>query len=316
MEKTLSMKVLITGATGFFGKHVTKALQPHFQLFCVGRRDFDLLDPARADAMFLEIQPNIVVHLAAKVGGILANKSYPAEFFYKNMLITANIWELSKKYAIDKLIYVMPGCAYPKNAKSPIKESSLWDGYPDEFPAPGALAKKMGVAAAYAYRQQYGLKSSIIIPANMYGEFDNFNEYDSHVIPALISKMHKAKKNNVKKLTLWGSGNAVRDFVYAEDVAKCIPHFISNSIEFECENSSLKSVCNISSGTGYSIRELANLIGDIVGFSGEIAWDLSKPEGPSNKVFDNSNMKKLKLDCTTCLQDGIRRTYEWYCKNY
>lgn len=266
--------------------------------------------------MFLEIQPNIVIHLAAKVGGILANKSYPAEFFYQNMLITANIWELSKKYAIEKLIYVMPGCAYPRNAKSPIKESSLWDGYPDEFPAPGALAKKMGVAASYAYKQQYGLRSSIIIPANMYGEFDNFNEYDSHVIPALISKMQKAKMSKVRKLTLWGSGNAIRDFVYAEDVAKCFPYFISNSIEFECQNPSLRNVCNISSGIGCSIKELANLIGETVGFSGEIAWDVSKPEGPSDKTFDNTNMKNLNLQCPTSLKDGIKQTYDWYCKNY
>jgi len=308
------MKVLLTGATGFFGKHVQKALS-NYELFAVGSKDYDLLEMQQAEAMFRDIQPQIVVHLAAKVGGILANKSYPAEFWFKNMLMTTHIWELSKKYSIDKMIYIMPGCAYPKTAPSPIKETSLWDGYPDEFPAPGALAKKMGLVASYAYKKQYGLHSCVLIPANMFGEFDCFDEYNSHVIPALILKMHKAKKTNTKEITLWGSGKAIRDFIYAEDVAKCIPTFIENTMYF-AGPSYLTNVCNISTGVGVSIRELAETIAQVVEYKGNILWDTSKPEGPLNKIFDNERMKLIDLECNTPLIEGIRKTYQWYINQY
>lgn len=303
--------VLLTGATGFFGHHVKEVLKDRYKLFAVGSKDYDLLDMHQAESMFRNIQPNIVVHLAAKVGGILANKSYPAEFWYKNMMMTTQIWELSKKYAVEKMVYIMPGCAYPKTAPSPISEDSLWDGYPDEFPAPGALAKKMGLVASYAYKKQYGLDSCVVIPANMYGEHDSFDEYNSHVIPALIAKMHKAKKTNAKEIVLWGTGKAIRDFIYVGDVAACIPYFVENNINFSsCLY--LNNVCNVSTGKGCSIKELADTIAEAVEFKGEIVWDSTKPEGPLNKVFSNTRMESLGLKCETPLKEGIARTYKWY----
>lgn len=304
------MKCLLTGATGFFGKHVKQALS-NYELFAVGSKDYDLLDIRQVETMFRDIQPQVVVHLAAKVGGILSNKSYPAEFWYKNMLLTAHIWEMSKKYSIDKMVYIMPGCSYPKTAPSPTPETALWDGYPDEFPAPGALAKKMGLVASYAYKKQYGLNSCVLIPANMFGEFDHFDEYNSHVVPALIAKMHKAKKAGTKEITLWGSGRAIRDFVYAEDVAKCIPYFIDNVFSFS-GLPYLENVVNLSTGTGCSIKQLAETISEVVEYKGQILWDESKPEGPLSKIFDNQRMKSLGLKCETPLIEGIKKTYQWY----
>lgn len=306
------MKVLLTGATGFFGYHVSKVLSEKYEVIGVGSKNYDLLDLSQAEKMFRDIQPQVVVHLAAKVGGILSNKSYPAEFWFKNMLLTAHIWELSKKYSIDKMVYIMPGCAYPKNAGSPIKEEYLWDGYPDEYPAPGALAKKMGLAASYAYKQQYGLNSCVVIPANMFGEKDDFDAYSSHVVPALISKMHKAKKEGTKEIVLWGSGKAIRDFVYAGDIAQCLPYFIDNNIDFSDSKPHLRNVCNLSTGRGCSIKELAEIVQEVVDYSGNIVWDTSKPEGPLNKIFDNSRMKSLGLSVHTSLKEGIIRTYKWF----
>lgn len=311
------MKVLLTGATGFFGYHVSQVLlEKGYDVVCVGSRNYDLLDLYQAEKMFQDTLPQVVVHLAAKVGGILSNKSYPADFWYTNMLITAHIWELSKKYAIEKLVYIMPGCAYPKTAESPIKEEYLWNGYPDEYPAPGALAKKMGLAASYAYKQQYGMNSCVIIPANMYGENDNFDEYSSHVVPALISKMHKAKKLGISKISLWGSGQAIRDFIYAKDVALCLPFFIENDVLFETTEPSLRSVCNISTGNGYSIKDLAEVVKNVVEYKGNIVWDVSKPEGPINKIFDNSRMKSVGLSSHTSLKEGIIRTYQWFVEKH
>lgn len=304
------MKCLLTGATGFFGHHVKQALSK-YEVIAVGSKDYNLMDLQQTEAMFRDIQPQIVIHLAAKVGGILSNKSYPADFWYTNMLLTAHVWEMSKKYAIDKMIYIMPGCSYPKTAPSPIPETSLWDGYPDEFPAPGALAKKMGLVAAYAYKKQYGLKSCTLIPANMFGEKDCFDEYNSHVVPALIAKMHKAKKSGLKEITLWGSGRAVRDFVYAADVAKCIPYFIDNDVFF-IGQPQLENVVNLSSGTGSSIKQLAEAIAKAVGYEGKILWDETKPEGPLSKIFDNKRMQSLGLKCETSLEEGIKKTYQWY----
>lgn len=297
-------KLLLTGATGFLGSHFYSILKDNYELFPVGSKDYDLLDLSQAESMFRNIQPNIVVHLAARVGGILANRSYPSDFFYSNMLMTAHMWELSKKYSVDKMIYIMPGCSYPKNAPSPMKEEDIWEGYPDEHPAPGALAKKMGLVASYAYKKQYGLNSCVLIPANAYGEKDHFDEYNSHVIPALILKMHKAKKANAKSIELWGSGRAIRDFIYAEDVAKCIPYFI--------ENDTHENVYNISTGIGCSIKQLSEMIAEVVGYEGQILWDSTKLEGPLDKVFSNERMKSLGLSCNTSLKTGLERTYQWY----
>jgi GDP-L-fucose synthase len=307
------MKILIAGGTGFLAQNIIPYLKGH-ELFAFGSKNYNLLDSDECNKMFSDTHPDIVIHLAAKSGGILANKQYAADYWYHNMLITGNIWEYSKRYNIKKLLVVMPGCTYPQDAPVPVREESLWDGFPDLHPAPGALAKKMSVAASYAYKQQYGLNSTIIVPANAYGYFDVFDEINSHVIPALILKVHKAKQENLKEITFWGSGKAIRDFIFAEDIAKCIPYFIENDINFPSSNKCLENICNISTGIGTSIKELAETIVNIVGYTGEVRWDLTKPDGPANKTFCNDRMKSLGLSCETSIEDGIRRTYEWFQK--
>jgi GDP-L-fucose synthase len=307
-------RVLLCGGTGFLGKNIVPVLTD-YEVFAVGTKNYDLLHLDDCDRMFQDIKPEIVVHLAAKSGGILANKKYAADFWYHNMLICGNVWEFSKLHKVKKLLVVMPGCAYPSDAPVPVKEESMWDGFPDLHPAPGALAKKMSVAASYAYRQQYGLNSQIIIPANAYGEFDLFDEFNSHVIPALILKVHKAKRDGLKEITFWGSGKAIRDFIYAQDVANCIPYFIENDIKFSSTNPCLENICNISTGVGTSIKELAETIVEVLGYEGKVNWDLTKPDGPANKTFSNERMKSLGLKCETSLRDGIQRTYEWFLKS-
>src|SRR5579859_1647274 len=308
------MKCLIVGGTGFVGKAISRKLKDEYSLFSVGSKDYDLLNLANAEKMFQEIMPEIVIHAAGKTGGILANKSYPAEFWYQNMLLTAHIWELSKKYSVSKLIFIMPGCSFPKECPQPMRENSLFSGFPDIHPSPGALARATGVLASYAYRQEYGLKSYVLIPANLFGPHDRFEEYHSHVIPALILKMYQAKKTNTKDITLWGTGEAFRDFLFIEDMASLIPFFIKNDINFEGEPW-LENVCNISTGQGTSIKQLAEITAKVIGFDGKINWDSSKPSGPLKKVFDNSRMKSLGLSCDTTLEDGITKTYKWFIEN-
>lgn len=308
----MAKKILITGGTGFLAKNIIPVLEKDYQVFAFGSKDYNLLDANQCDKMFKDVKPDYVLHLAAKSGGILANKKYAADYWYSNMLITGNIWEYSKIYNPKKLVVVMPGCTYPSNARPPVVEEMMWEGYPDIHPAPGALAKKMALAASYAYKQQYGLNSTIIIPANAYGEHDLFDEMNSHVIPALILKVHKAKQEGLSQITFWGSGNAIRDFIYAADVAKCVPYFIENDIKFQSENPSLENVCNISTGIGTSIRELAESIVETIGYTGEVNWDLSKPDGPANKTFSNYRLASLGLKCETPIKEGIKRTYEWF----
>jgi GDP-L-fucose synthase len=309
----MAKRVLVTGGTGFLAKNIVPVLKD-YEVFAFSSKDYNLLYANECDHMFWETKPDVVVHLAAKSGGIMANKKYAADFWYQNMAICGNVWEFSRQHNVKKLLVVMPGCAYPSDAPVPVSEESMWDGFPDLHPAPGALAKKMSIAASYAYRQQYGLNSQIIIPANAYGEFDLFDEFNSHVIPALILKVHKAKQEALGKITFWGSGKAIRDFIFAQDVANCIPYFIENDIKFPSANPCLENICNISTGVGTSIKELAETILDVLGYEGQVEWDLTKPDGPANKTFSNERMTSLGLKCETTLREGIKRTYEWFLK--
>lgn len=308
-------RILMTGGTGFLGKNIVPVLEENYEVFAFGSKDYNLLDANQCDKMFQDTRPDYVLHLAAKSGGILSNKALAADFWYHNMLITGNVWEYSKRYLPKRLVVVIPGCAYPAKAPAPVSEEMMWDGFPDLHPAPGALAKKMSITASYAYRQQYGLESSIVIPANAYGKHDLYDEIHSHVIPALILKVHKAKQENLKEVTFWGSGKAIRDFIYAEDIAKCIPFFIENNLHFPTSSpfsDCLENVCNISTGTGTSIKELGETIVKTIGYTGAVNWDLTKPDGPANKTFYNGRMKSLGLTCNTTLEEGIKRTYEWF----
>ena len=300
----MSEKILVTGATGFFGHHVMDELANH-NVIGVGKSDYNLLSTSECRRMFKDISPNVVIHLAAVTGGILKNKEYPADMWYKNTMINSSVFQNAIDFKVRKLIYVLAGCAYPK-MRGTMREEDIWNGYPDEHPAPFSLSRKMGLVACTAYRKQYGLNSSVVIPGNMYGEHDCFDIQDCHVIPALMRKIHKSKKDGTP-VEVWGSGSAIRDFVYVKDVAACLPFFIEN----DCSGP-----VNLSSGKDTSIKELVDKMSKIIGESIEILWNTSMPEGPDRKVFDVSKMKSLGLLCSTPLSEGLNSTYKWFSNKF
>jgi len=304
-------RILVTGATGFLGAHFVAALnrQGYKKIIPLSKKDYDLMEQEQVRKMFKEKKPEIVVHLAGYVGGILVNKSYPADFYYKNLSMESTIIHEASKNKIEKLMLCICGCAYPEKAKSPIKEESLWEGFPSNEPAPYGIAKRGSVMQSLAYRKQYGLKTIILVPGNMYGPYDNYNLEAAHVIPALIRKFHEATIKNKKEVVVWGSGKPTRDFVYVEDVAGCLVHALENYDD--------EGIINISTGTENSIKDLIEIIAKITKYKGKIVWDKSKPDGPLKKIFDVERMRKtLGYECTTSLEQGLKKTAEWFEHNY
>lgn len=307
----MGTRIVLTGASGFLGSHTLPVLEKRYgkeNVSGISSKDYDLTDPAQVRKMFDDLSPEVLVHLAAYVGGIGANASLPADFFHINNMLTGLAFEHASRRGIRKLVYPIGGCCYPHTAPSPISESEMWNGYPQAESAGYAMAKKVGVVASESYRQQHGLNSVIIVPGNMYGEHDNYSLSDSHVIPATIRKVYEAKRDGRDHVTMWGTGVAQRDFVYAGDVAETIPFFIDSYESAE--------YMNISTGTATSIRELAETVKEIVGYGGEIRWDSSKPDGQLVKIFDTERMAKAGIRCATTLREGLRRTIEWFSANY
>lgn len=299
-------RILVTGASGFLGRHVVTALREatSAEVVQVRRVDYNLLDPAAASRMLAEIQPDAVIHLAAKVGGIIANKEYPADFFFENNIINTWMFEACRRANIRKLVTFMGGCSYPADARSPIGEDQMWNGYPQPESAPYSVAKKLLIIQSDAYRRQYGLHSMVLIPGNLYGEHDNFNWEFAHVVPAMIRRFVEARDAGTDSVTCYGSGRPTRDFVYAADVARTVPWFL--------EQYDQSDPVNISSGTRTSIRELAETVKALTGFEGDIHWDSAKPDGQIDKIFDVTRLHQLGLRCDTPLAEGLRATIHWF----
>ena len=304
-------RVLLTGASGFLGRHTLPILQAAYgadDVVGVSSRDYDLMDRRAVDAMFDDHHPEIVVHFAAYSGGIGANRAYPADFYYRNTILTAHVFDAAARKGVGKLLYAMGGCSYPSKAASPIDESQLWTGYPQDESAGYSTAKMMGVVAARSYRSQHGLNASVIIPGNMYGEYDNFGVLDSHVVPAMIRRYHEARLRGDHEVVMWGTGRPQRDFVYAGDVAATVPFFLDRYDSSE--------PVNVSAGYSVPIAELAEHIARMTQFDGEIRWDADKPDGQMVKIFDTARLRGLGLACDTPLAEGLERTIAWFTRNY
>ncbi len=305
----MSMRILVTGGTGFIGSNlVPKLKHAGHEVIPLSSKDYDLLDQAAAKSLFRDYAPDAVFHLAAKVGGILANRDHPAEFIYENLAINTNLLEAARQAGVKRLVYPFGGCSYPKNAPNPINEESLFGGLPDENSMFYSIAKATSFLQLQAYKRQYGLDWIAVVPGNVYGPYDNFSDKGSHVIPGLIRRFHFAKENGDKSITAWGTGSPVRDFIYSEDVA--------DALIAALERYHGDMPINISSGKGVTIKELVEMVKDAVGFEGGISWDKTKPDGHPVKIFDVARMKKeLGFEPKTDLASGIRRTYDWFVKN-
>lgn len=304
------MRILVTGGHGFLGKYVVE------KLFYVGYKNIkqlrsgstDLRVRGQVEKLIYEFQPDIIIHLAATVGGIGANMASPGTFFYDNMMMGLNLIECSNMIGIRKFIHVGTVCAYPKNCPVPFKESDIWNGYPEETNAPYGIAKKALFVMLDAYHKEYNFNSSILVPSNLYGPGDNFKPETSHVIPAIIKKMVEAKESGASSVTCWGTGSATRDFLYVENAADAIVKSISIDTK--------PQPINLGSGSEISIRDLTNLIAAKVGFSGEIVWDVSKPDGQPRRLLDISLAQQvLGWNPTIGFDDGLTRTIEWYLSN-
>jgi GDP-L-fucose synthase len=297
------VRIVVTGATGFLGRNLVPVLQQQgHEVIALSSRDGDLTELRVFQKLLTMHEPNLVIHLAGLVGGIQANRSLPADFFYMNQALTTNLFEAAKE--INTRVFVtIGGCSYPANAKSPISENQMWDGYPQLDSAPFSVAKKTAITAASAYRQQYGLDTKVIVPGNMYGPFDNFRTHQSHVVPALIRKFHEAKMTQSRTIQIWGSGRATRDFVYVGDVASMLTSLVTKS--------EVPNLVNLSSGSETKISDLAQLLRAVIYPEADLEFDLTAPEGQLVKIFATDLMKELGLTSETSLESGLRHTYSW-----
>jgi len=303
-------KIIVTGGTGFLGKYVVKKLKERNckEIFVPIIDEYDLRDINAIKRMYHNAKADIVIHLAAVVGGIGANRENPATFFYDNIIMGIQLMEQARLNNIEKFVAIGTICAYPKYTPVPFREEDLWNGYPEETNAPYGLAKKMLLVQSQAYRKQYNFNSIFLLPVNLYGPRDNFDPKSSHVIPALIKKFYDAKINDHKEVEVWGTGKATREFFYVED---CVEAIVLATEEYDKPDP-----VNIGAGFEISIKELANLIREIIGFKGKIVWDTSKPDGQPRRCLDTSRAEKeFGFKAKTKFDEGLKKTIEWYKEN-
>ncbi len=296
------MRTLVTGGGGFLGSHLVERLESDgHDVFAARRADYDLTKWDDAERLFRDARPERVFHLAGEVGGIGANRANPGRFWYANLMMGAHVLELSREHDVGKLVIVGTVCAYPKYAPVPFREDDLWNGYPEETNAPYGVAKKSILVGAQSYREQYGLNSIFLLPANLYGPRDNFDLKTSHVIPDLIRKMLE----NRERVVLWGDGSPTREFLY---VADCV-----EGLALAGERYDGADPVNLGTGEEISIRELAGLIAGLTGFEGEIEWDTSMPNGQPRRSLDAGRARELfGFEGRMPLREGLERTIAWY----
>ncbi|MGH9941436.1 MAG: GDP-L-fucose synthase family protein [Pyrinomonadaceae bacterium] len=300
-------RICVTGGCGFLGRHVVSHLlaRGHRDVIAVRRREYDLVRGTDVERLYAEVRPQVVIHLAAVVGGIQANRENPGRFFYDNLMMGAHMLEGARLAGVEKFVQLGTICAYPKWTPVPFREEDLWNGYPEETNAPYGLAKKALLVQAQAYREQYGMNAIHLLPVNLYGPGDNFDPHASHVIQALIRKFTDAVESGARRVGVWGTGEVTREFLYVEDAAE--------GITLAAEFYDGREPVNLGSGREISIRELARLIASEIGFDGEIAWEPNQPEGQLRRLVDTSRADAyFGFRARTELADGLRRTIQWY----
>ncbi len=306
-------RILVTGGAGFLGSFVVEKLKERGckEVFVPRSKDYNLVEMEAVKRLYRDANSDIVIHLAARVGGIGANLANPGKFYYDNLMMGVQMMEVGRQVGVEKFVAIGTICAYPKFTPIPFKEEDLWNGYPEETNAPYGLAKKMLLVQAQAYRQQYGFNAIYLLPVNLYGPKDNFDPESSHVIPALIKKcvdaISQPQSSILQPLTIsvWGRGKATREFLYVEDAAE--------GILLATERYNKPDPINLGAGFEISIKDLVQLIAKLTGFDGEIVWDTSKPDGQPRRMLDTSKAEKdFGFKARTSFEEGLKKTIEWY----
>lgn len=303
--------VLVTGGGGFLGSFVVQKLKDAGckNIFAPRKSEFDLKETANVIRLYEQARPDLVIHLAAIVGGIGANRKHPGLFFYQSAIMGIQMIEYARRFGVKKFVCIGTVCSYPKFTPVPFKEEDLWNGYPEETNAPYGLAKKMLTVQLQAYKQEYGFNGITLIPVNLYGPGDSLDIENSHVIPALIRKCLEAKKRGQPKITAWGTGSATREFLFVKDAA--------DGIVRAAEKYNKPEPVNLGSGQEISIRELIYTIKDLIGYQGEVEWDSTKPDGQPRRCLDTSKAwKEFGWRSQTSFSEGIRQTVDWVVENY
>lgn len=300
-------RVVVTGGAGFLGSFVVEALQARGvrDLFVPRSREYDLRREADIDRLLRTARPDVIIHLAAVVGGIGANRENPGRFFYDNLIMGAQLMESARQAGVAKFVALGTVCSYPKFAPVPFREEDFWNGYPEETNAPYGLAKKMLLVQSQAYREQYGFNSIFLLPVNLYGPRDNFDLSSSHVIPALVRKCVEAEEAGAPEVVVWGTGRATREFIYVADAAE--------AIVLAAERYDGGEPVNIGSGGEISIKELVAIIAKHTGYTGQVVWDSSKPDGQPRRMLDTQRAARLLgFVAKTSFEDGLIKTIDWY----
>ncbi len=303
-------RICVTGGAGFLGSFIQESLKKRgvTDIFIPLRKQYDLIEVSDIRRMLSDARPDVIIHLAANVGGIGANMEHPAEFFYDNLMMGVQLIHESWKAGVEKFVAIGTICAYPKYTPIPFKEDDLWNGYPEETNAPYGLAKKMLLVQSQAYRKQYGFNSIYLLPVNLYGPRDNFNPKSSHVIPALIHKCYEAKLNHTTEVVIWGDGSPTREFIYAGDAAE--------GIVMATEKYDGPEPVNIGSGMEISIKDLAELIARLIGYEGKLVYDTGKPNGQPRRALDVSRAREyFGFTAKMSFEDGLKQTIDYYISN-